>query len=106
MIETKDPDYHPANEQHSEVTAKNFDAGSNVRLIIKLNLSSGAPYYEIIDTKGGPPLAVCVVRADMKFIALGVFEDLKFQIQKLHSVPTVASKLKQGVGDLARRLVH
>ncbi len=101
-----DPEYYPADENHWEVKGRSFDDDKNIRVIVNLNLNASAPYADILDIKGAPPLLVVVVRADTKITALGVLEEAKNSNQKAHSKPSVASKLTEGVGSLARRLTQ
>ncbi len=106
MKQTLDPEYCSAEENRWEVKGRDFDNGENIRLLISLNITAKAPFVQVLDIKGAPPLMVVVVRADTKITAMGTMDEAKEQIQKAHAKPSVASKLTEGVGSLARRLTH
>ncbi len=78
-----DPDWMPQGECAWEAAVKALDDGKNPRLVMKLNLPLSAPFYSILEIKGMPPLAVCVVRADTDIVALGVLEKLKIMVHQL-----------------------
>lgn len=94
-----DPDWMAPGECSWEAVAKPLDDGKNPRLILKLNLPMTAPYYSILDIKGLPPLAVCVVRADLDIPALGVLEKLKIMVHQLQRKISIGAKLSVGVTD-------
>lgn len=96
-----DPDWMPAGECAWEANVKNLDEGTNPRLVLKLNLPMRAPFYSILEVKGMPPLAVCVVRADMDIPALGVLEKLKIMVHQLQRKLSIGSKLSIGVTEAA-----
>ncbi len=94
-----DPDWLPAEECNWEAAVKPLDEGTNPRLILKLNMPMRAPFYSILEVKGMPPLAVCVVRADMDIPALGVLEKLKIMVHQLQRKLNIGAKLSAGVTD-------
>ena len=96
-----DSDWMPPEECAWEAAVKPLDEGTNPRLILKLNVPMRAPFYSILEVKGMPPLAVCVVRADMDIPALGVLEKLKIMVHQLQRKLSVGSKLSIGVTDAA-----
>lgn len=96
-----DPDWMPPEECAWEAAVKNLDEGANPRLVLKLNLPMRAPFYSILEVKGMPPLAVCVVRADLDIPALGVLEKLKIMVHQLQRKLSIGSKLSIGVTDAA-----
>ncbi len=94
-----DPDWMPQGECAWEAAVKPLDEGKNPRLIVKLNLPMTAPFYAILEVPDMPPLAVCVVRADLDVPALGVLEKLKIMVHQLQRKISVGSKLSIGVTD-------
>ena len=96
-----DPDWMPPEECAWDAAVKSFDENQNPRLILKLNLPMRAPFYSILEVKGMPPLAVCVVRADLDIPALGVLEKLKIMVHQLQRKLSIGSKLSIGVTDAA-----
>lgn len=94
-----DPDWMPKGECAWEAAVKSLDEGANPRLIVKLNLPMTAPFYSILEVKGMPPLAVCVVRADLDIPALGVLEKLKIMVHQLQRKLNVGAQLSVGVTD-------
>ena len=93
------PDWMPAEDVKWEANVHQFDEGKNPRLVLSLNMSMRAPFYSILEVKGMPPLAVCVVRADLDIPALGVLEKLKIMVHQLQRKISIGSKLSAGVTD-------
>ncbi len=94
-----DPDWMPPGECRWEAAVKPLDEGLNPRLLINLNLPMTAPFLAILEVKGMPPLAVCVVRADMDIPALGTLEKLKIMVHQLQRKLNIGAKLSVGVTD-------
>jgi uncharacterized protein (UPF0128 family) len=103
--ETKDADYYKPEEQHYDIKSKSFDEGKNVRLMVNLNINAGIPYTQILDTNGGPPLLIVVVRADTRVTAYGVLKEAEVSITKAHSGPPAASRIAPPSA-LGRGLAH
>lgn len=95
------PDWMPAEEVKWEAEVHQFDEGKNPRLVLNLNMPMAAPFYSILEVKGMPPIAICVVRADKDIIALGVMEKLKIMVHQLQRRLNIGSKLSVGVTDAA-----
>ena len=93
------PDWMPAEEVKWAAEVHQFDEGKNPRLVLTLNIPMAAPFYSILEIKGMPPIAVCVVRADKDIIALGVMEKLKIMVHQLQRKLSIGSKLSVGVTD-------
>ena len=93
-----DPDDVELDKVVWTIKTKTFDEGKNVRLIVNLNLSTAQPFFEIIQPDNMPPLAIAVVRADMRPFALGILDELKMKLYRFASKPDIKSKLAIGVG--------
>lgn len=98
-----DPDWLPMSESSWEAGIKPLDDGQNPRLIVKLNVSVKQPFYSILEAPGLPPLAVCVVRADLDVPALGVLEKLKIMVVQMQKKFNLGSKLSEGVREAATK---
>ena len=95
------PDWMPQEEIKWDAIVHQFDEGKNPRLVLSLNMPMAAPFFSILEIKGMPPIAVCVVRADKDVIALGVLEKLKIMVHQLQRRLSIGSKLSVGVTDVA-----
>ncbi len=99
-----DPDNISADRAEWTVTTKPFDEGKNTRLLVKLNLSTNVPFFEVIEPGNGmPPIAIAVVRADMRPVALGILDELKMKLYRFASRPDLKSKLASGVGSFLKK---
>jgi hypothetical protein len=96
-----DPDNVEEGKVVWTIATKPFDEGKNVRLIVHLNLSVAQPFFEIIQPDNMPPLAIAVVRADMRPVALGILEELKMKLFRLGAKMDkvdIKSRLAAGIG--------